>query len=122
VRDGVEAPGQIRIVGFGESFLDVSGDFLDGLVRVSLRPESVGVVLEVGFQDDQAGGLHDPVPDGGDAQGAFGPVSLGDVDPADRRGAVGPGLQLVSNVREEGFGSLRLDVLEVDSDGALHQI
>src|ERR1019366_1629573 len=48
--------------------------------------------------------MHDPIPDGGNAQGPFAASALGDFDPSHRLGAIGLAAQVLREVKEPSVG------------------
>lgn len=93
---------------------------IHGIVGRPFGSEPVGGVAEVCFKDrldDQLHGhLGDSVPDGRDAQGAFGAVSLGNPDPFDRAWCIGLAPQCFLELRHKsGRAFLILDGFEGDA-------
>ena len=103
----VEVPYHVAIDYELESFLQVLGNLVDGIVRAPSGPEAVAAWQELGFKDwldDHAQRLLDhPVSDRGYAQRPLPPVRFGDVHPPYRLGTVGLALQFLVQLLEVGF-------------------
>ena len=115
--NGVKVARKVRVVNLLSPGLEAFPDLVHGPVSIALRSETMGAVHEIclkdGFNHQQHGHLHYPVPYTGDTQGAQFAVRLGDVYAPHGQWAINAASKLLLNLAEESAYSLAiLNVLD----------
>ncbi len=115
--NGVKIARKVRVIDILSPGLEAFPDLVHGSVSIALRSEAMGAVHEVclkdGFNHQQHGHLHYPVPYTGDTQGAQFAVGFGDVYASHGQWAISAASKLLLNLSEESAYSLAtLNILD----------
>ena len=120
MRNRIKVALQVRVVHRPIPGLEMTAYLPQRLVGRAPGAKPVRAIQEVRvenrLQDQQGGGLHDPIAQGRDAQGALLPICLRDVDAPYRLGAIGLGTQLLVQLLDQLPGPVLVGFDPLDRD------